>query len=147
VFDHVTIRVSDRDLSERFYETVLPLLGLTRTNDRRYVEWADFSIARASDDKPVTRRLHVGFTAPSRQHVDELWRAGTAAGHRDDGAPGLRPQYNEDYYSAFLLDPDGNSIEAVHHGCVERRGSIDHLWMRVADVAASRRFYETRPRP
>jgi catechol 2,3-dioxygenase-like lactoylglutathione lyase family enzyme len=143
VFDHVTIRVSDLDVSERFFETVLPLLGLARTDDERYVEWADFSIAQASDDEPVTRRLHIGFTAPSREHVDEFWRAGTGAGYRDDGAPGLRPQYDESYYGGFLLDPDGNSIEAVHHGRVERRGSIDHLWMRVADVAASRRFYET----
>jgi catechol 2,3-dioxygenase-like lactoylglutathione lyase family enzyme len=144
VFDHVTIRVSDRDVSERFYDTVLPLLGLGRTHaGRRYSEWADFSIEQASDDKPVTRRLHVGFAARSREEVDEFWRAGTAAGHRDEGAPGLRPQYDEDYYGAFLLDPDGNSIEAVHHGDVAKRGCIDHLWMRVADVAAARRFYET----
>jgi catechol 2,3-dioxygenase-like lactoylglutathione lyase family enzyme len=143
VFDHVTIRVSDRDASERFYDTVLSTIGLARTQDRRYLEWDDFSIAQASDDKPVTRRLHVGFTARSRAHVDAFWRVGTAAGYRDDGAPGLRPQYDQDYYGAFLLDPDGNSIEAVHHGDVASRGCIDHLWMRVADVAASRRFYET----
>jgi catechol 2,3-dioxygenase-like lactoylglutathione lyase family enzyme len=143
VFDHVTIRVSDQDVSERFYETVLPLLGLARTGDRRYVEWGDFSIAEAADERAVTRRLHIGFTARSRELVDEFWRVGTAAGYRDDGAPGLRPQYDEDYYGAFLLDPDGNSIEAVHHGDVASRGCIDHLWMRVADLAASRRFYET----
>jgi catechol 2,3-dioxygenase-like lactoylglutathione lyase family enzyme len=66
---------------------------------------------------------------------------GTAAGYRDDGAPGPRPQYSEDYYGAFLLDPDGNSAEAVHHG--SPRDGVDHLWIRVADVAAARRFYET----
>ena len=53
---------------------------------------------------------------PSRAHVDEFWRAGTEAGYRDDGAPGPRPQYSPDYYGGFLLDPDGNSAEAVHHG-------------------------------
>jgi catechol 2,3-dioxygenase-like lactoylglutathione lyase family enzyme len=140
----VTIRASDRAASERFYETVLPLVGLGRTHsDEHYAEWADFSLAQASDDKPVTRRLHIGFTAPSRERVDEFWRAGTAAGYRDDGPPGPRPQYSEDYYGAFLLDPDGLSAEAVHHGDVHNRGCIDHLWLRVSDVAASRRFYET----
>ncbi len=90
----------------------------------------------------MTRRLHIGFFAPSREHVDEFWRVGTAAGYPDDGAPGPRPQYSESYYGAFLLDPDGNSAEAVHHDIRGRHG-IDHLWIRVADVAASKRFYET----
>ena len=91
----------------------------------------------------MTRRLHIGFAAPSREHVDAFWRAGTDAGYRDDGAPGPRPQYREDYYGAFLLDPDGNSAEAVHHGACRAGGVIDHLWIRVADVAASSAFYET----
>ena len=91
----------------------------------------------------MTRRLHVGFAAPSREHVDEFWRVGTAAGFRDYGAPGPRPQYSDTYYGAFLLDPDGNSIEAVPHDAVHTRGRIDHVWMRVADVAATKRFYET----
>jgi catechol 2,3-dioxygenase-like lactoylglutathione lyase family enzyme len=144
VFDHVTIRASDRAVSERFYETVLPVIGLERTHsDEHYAEWVDFSLAQGTDDKPVTRRLHIGFTARSREHVDEFWRAGTTAGFRDDGAPGPRPQYSQSYYGAFLLDPDGNSAEAVHHDAVHTRGCIDHLWMRVADVAASKRFYET----
>ena len=143
MFDHVTIRVSDRAVSERFYETVLPTIGVERNHsDEHYAEWVDFSL-KASEDKSVTRRLHIGFTAPSREHVDEFWRAGTAAGFRDDGAPGPRPEYSESYYGAFLLDPDGNSTEAVHHDSVHTRGCIDHLWMRVVDVAASKRFYET----
>src|SRR4029453_16252377 len=70
-------------------------------------------------------------------------RAGIDAGYTDDGAPGPRPQYLEDYYGAFLLDPDGNSAEAVHHGDLAPEGCIDHLWVRVADVAAAKRFYET----
>ena len=144
MFDHVTIRVSDRALSERFYETVLPVIGLARTHsDEHYAEWVDFSLGQATEDKPVTRRLHIGFTAPSRRHVDDFWRAGTDAGLRDDGAPGPRPQYSDSYYGAFLLDPDGNSVEAVHHDAVHPRGCIDHLWMRVADVAAAKGFYET----
>ena len=142
VIDHVTIGVSDRGASERFYETVLATIGVDKTyTGEDFAEWNDFSLAGATSDRPLTRRLHVGFFAPSRARVDEFWRVGTEAGYRDDGAPGPRPEYSPDYYGAFLLDPDGNSAEAVHHGG-ERRG-VDHLWMRVADVAASKRFYET----
>jgi catechol 2,3-dioxygenase-like lactoylglutathione lyase family enzyme len=90
-----------------------------------------------------TRRLHVGFVAPSRGQVDDFWRAGTDAGYTDGGQPGLRTQYRDDYYGAFLLDPDGNSAEAVHDGALRRGGIIDHLWIRVADVGAAKRFYET----
>jgi catechol 2,3-dioxygenase-like lactoylglutathione lyase family enzyme len=144
VFDHVTIRVSDRAASEAFYTTVL--LGLsfeTMYSDARFAEWDDFSLTAADDENPATRRLHVGFGAPSREHVDRFWQAGAEAGYRDDGPPGPRPAYREDYYGAFLLDPDGNSAEAVHHGDVRPPGHIDHLWIRVADRLASQRFYET----
>ena len=144
MFDHVTIRVADRHASESFYETVLQTLGIPQTASVDWLaEWDDFSLAPANEDKPVTRRLHVAFAAPSRTHVDEFWRTGTAAGYRDDGAPGERPQYSADYYGGFLLDPDGNSVEAVHHGWMRAPGKIDHLWIRVADVAAAKRFYET----
>jgi catechol 2,3-dioxygenase-like lactoylglutathione lyase family enzyme len=144
VFDHVTIRASDRAASERFYATVLAPLGIARTHrDEHFAEWDDFSLAPASAGQPITRRLHVAWLAASRGRVDEFWRVGTAAGYRDDGPPGERPQYAPDYYGAFLLDPDGNSAEAVHHGEPHTAGHIDHLWIRVADVAAAKRFYET----
>ncbi len=144
MFDHVTIRVSDRAVSERFYEAVLATLGLVQTHaGKHFAEWDDFSLAQADAEHGITRRLHIGFAAPSRAHVDAFWRAGTDAGYRDDGAPGLRPEYSDDYYGAFLLDPDGNSAEAVHHGSARAGGVIDHLWIRVADLEASTRFYET----
>jgi catechol 2,3-dioxygenase-like lactoylglutathione lyase family enzyme len=143
MFDHVTIRVSERGASERFYETVLRTLGIEQTSaGQDFTEWDDFSLSQADDEDPVTRRLHVAFVAASREDVDEFWRVGTEAGYHEDGAPGPRPQYREDYSGAYLLDPDGNSVEAVHHGAV-RGGGIDHLWIRVADVAAAKRFYET----
>jgi catechol 2,3-dioxygenase-like lactoylglutathione lyase family enzyme len=143
VFDHVTIRVSDRAASVKFYETVLLMLEIEQSHsDEYFAEWDDFSLSEATAETRVTRRLHIGFVAPSRGHVDEFWRAGTDAGYRDDGAPSPRPQYGDDYYGAFLLDPDGNSAEAVHHGSLRQGGVIDHLWIRVADVAASKRFYE-----
>jgi catechol 2,3-dioxygenase-like lactoylglutathione lyase family enzyme len=143
VFDHVTIRVADRAASERFYDTVLPVLGIEKTtSDERFPEWGAFSIAQAGAAPGPTKRLHVAFAAPSRAEVDEFWRAGIAAGYPDDGAAGPRPEYGPDYDGAFLLDPDGNSAEAVRHGTTDSGATIDHLWIRVADVAASKRFCE-----
>ncbi len=143
MFDHVTIRVSDRAESERFYELVLATLGIEQTySGEQGAEWDDFSLSPTEEGKSVTRRLHLGFVAPSHAEVDEFWRVGTEAGFRDDGAPGPRPEYGTDYYGGFLLDPDGNSAEAVHHGNLRTGGVIDHVWMRVADVAESKRFYE-----
>jgi catechol 2,3-dioxygenase-like lactoylglutathione lyase family enzyme len=145
VFDHVTIRVSNLETSRRFYEPALATLGFVEpTSDGHYYEWHDFSISQASDERPLTRDLHVAFVAQSREAVDEWWQAMTGAGHPDDGAPGPRPQYSEDYYGGFVLDPDGNSVEAVHGGW-PRGGEnrIDHLWIRVRDLEAQRRFWET----
>jgi catechol 2,3-dioxygenase-like lactoylglutathione lyase family enzyme len=145
-FDHVTIRVGDRAVSEQFYDTVLTPLGIDRTYQTPTVtEWGVFQFLLTACDEahPPTQRLHVAFAAPSRAQVDDFWREGTEAGYADDGRPGPRPQYRDDYYGAFLLDPDGNSVEAVHHGGLPRDGIIDHLWIRVADLEAARRFYET----
>ena len=132
MFDHVTIRVADPAASRRFYETTLGAAGIER--------WPDF---RLEAGESPTRRLHIGFSVPSREHVHAFWDAGVAAGYTDDGAPGLRPEYTGDYYGGFLLDPDGNSAEAVHHRGVRRAGIVDHVWMRVADLAASRGFYDS----
>jgi catechol 2,3-dioxygenase-like lactoylglutathione lyase family enzyme len=143
VFDHVTVRVSDRRASERFYDTVLGAVGIERTATSELgPEWNDFSLTAASAEIPPTRGLHVGFGARSTGDVDTFWRAGVDAGFESDGEPGPRPIYGDDYYGGFLLDPDGNSVEAVHfEGSLT--GAIDHLWIRVADVEASKRFYET----
>jgi catechol 2,3-dioxygenase-like lactoylglutathione lyase family enzyme len=143
VFDHVTIHVSEIDASRPFYELAMSTLGFGEpSSDGHFFEWEDFSIAPARDDRPVTRNLHVGFVAGSREAVDEWWKTMTAAGHRDDGEPGPRPQYNPDYYGAFVLDPDGNSVEAVHLYPGRKRDRIDHLWIRVRDLEDSQRFYE-----
>jgi catechol 2,3-dioxygenase-like lactoylglutathione lyase family enzyme len=145
VFDHVTIRVSDRGASRRFYDTVLAPLGRAITNEAAdFEEWNDFGIAAASAEHPVTEHLHVAFVARSRDEVDAFWSAGVEAGYRNDGDPGPRPVYHENYYGGFLLDPDGNSVEATYHG--EPRGGedwIDHLWIRAGDLEAARRFWST----
>jgi predicted lactoylglutathione lyase len=143
VFDHVTIRVARRAESERFYDVVLSTLGIEKTqSSEQFVEWGRFGLAEQSEEKPVTRNLHIGFAAGSREAVDAFWRAGIEAGFRDDGAPGERPQYSPTYYGGFLRDPDGNSAEAVHHVAVENREQIDHLWLRVVDLDGSKMFYD-----
>jgi len=123
VFDHVGIAVSDLAASERFYRTVLSVLGVEPSHaDAELVEWEDWAIGPTDREHPVTRGLHVGFPAPSREAVDAFWQAGIDAGYRDDGAPGPRTVYGPDYYGGFL---------------------VDHLWIRVRDPAASKRFYTT----
>jgi catechol 2,3-dioxygenase-like lactoylglutathione lyase family enzyme len=145
VIDHVTIRVSDLTAGLRCYGRSFELLGLDGpSSGAGFHEWGDFSIAQASPAAPATRRLHVGFGARSREQVDAWWRGMTAAGHRSDGEPGPRPQYGPAYYGAFVLDDDGNSVEAVHDPPPRTGpGGIDHLWLRVRSLEESRRFSET----
>ena len=143
VFDHVGNAVSDLAASERFYRTVLSVEPSHA--DDALVEWEDWDIGSTDAQHPLTRGLHVGFRASDPAQVDAFWRTGIEAGYRDDGEPGPRAQYGPTYYGGFLLDPDGNSVEAVH---LEREnavpdGSVDHLWIRVRDPQASRRFYAT----
>jgi catechol 2,3-dioxygenase-like lactoylglutathione lyase family enzyme len=146
VFDHVGIAVGDLDASVRFYRTVLGALGAEPVRgDEELVEWEDWDVVRSDAEHPVTHGLHVGFRAPDRAGVEAFWRAGVDAGYTSDGEPGPRPVYGPDYYGGFLLDPDGNSVEAVHF---ERQravpdGGIDHLWLRVRDLGEARSFYET----
>jgi catechol 2,3-dioxygenase-like lactoylglutathione lyase family enzyme len=145
VFDHVTLRVSDIDAARDFYEVALSTLEFGPPYaGGHFFEWNDLSISTAREDRPLTRRVHIGLAAPSRDHVDSFWQTLTERGYRDDGPPGEREHYRPGYYGGFVLDPDGNSIEAVHKDNVRRDGwCIDHVWLRVRDAAASKRFYET----
>ena len=146
MFDHVVAAVSDFAASARFYRTVLTVLGVEPSHaGAGVVEWEDWIVGPADREHPVTRGLHVGFRARDRAQVDAFWQAGVDAGYRDDGAPGPRTQYGPAYYGGFLLDPDGNSVEAVHGNreVAVPVGRVDHLWIRVRDLQASRRFYTT----
>ena len=143
MLDHVGVRATDLSRSEQFYSTVLGALGLEPARSEEYVWWDEFIIGGVDDQHPVaTEHLHVGFVAWSREDVDRFHQAGLDAGFASDGAPGERPQYMPDYYGAFLLDPDGNSIEAVHHGQVRRGGVIDHMWIGVRDLGRAAAFYK-----
>ncbi len=144
--DHVTIRVSDLAEAIMFYDHVFNLLGFTGQcyEAEPFFEWGDFSLAQADRERPPTTMLHIAFTADSQELVERWWLGLIDAGYRSDGEPGLRPQYRPDYYGAFILDLHGNSVEAVTHARAREQelGSIDHLWIRVHDLARTKRFYE-----
>lgn len=116
VVDHVSLAVSDARESIRFYKTVLAPLGIPPIWERENgAQLANLVVKQA--DVPGGP-IHVAFVAASRQEVDAFHRAGVEAGYRDNGPPGVREHYSSEeggrYYAAFLLDPDGNNIEAVH---------------------------------
>lgn len=115
--DHVAFDVSDIEASRRFYAAVLAAWGAREVSAGEAFGYGprgseDLWIARGQPGRP----LHIAFSAPSRATVDGFHAAGLAAGGTDNGPPGLRPQYHSEYYAAYLLDPDGNNVEAVHHG-------------------------------
>lgn len=121
VIDHLTIGVSDLDRSRAFYRAALAPLGFVELGPwREGVCESSFGTDEADDfavslEYPVNGGGHVAFAAETREQVEEFYRAALAAGGRDNGAPGLRPEYSDGYYGAFVLDPDGYNIEAVHH--------------------------------
>jgi catechol 2,3-dioxygenase-like lactoylglutathione lyase family enzyme len=127
MLDHVSITVSDLAAAERFYDAVMAALGVPKVGrDERWLGYGQRCSAANPDRSYLSIRLgrrpepaagrHWCFKAPSRDAVDAFWRAGLDNGGRDDGPPGLRPHYHADYYAAFLVDPDGNRVEAVWHG-------------------------------
>lgn len=117
MIDHINIGVSDLERSRAFYEAAFAPLGIA------YVMHNIAGVGFGRDGRPafwISDRgaggpVHVAVTSPDRAAVEAFHRAALAAGGRDNGPPGLRPQYHPSYYGAFVLDPDGNNIEAVSH--------------------------------
>ena len=112
MYDHVGLKVQDLKASSKFYAAALGALG-------HVAEGAGFGPSGApalwlSEGKATP--VHVAFRAASQAEVDRFHAAGLKAGGRDNGAPGLRKDYGPKYYAAFLLDPDGNNVEAVFNG-------------------------------
>jgi catechol 2,3-dioxygenase-like lactoylglutathione lyase family enzyme len=121
--DHVQLVVRDLEVSRRFYEAILDVLGVPVSGSGDGFFWADELVVSAVDSEAsqgaMTGRCHLAFQAKDQAMVDDFHQAGLASGGKDNGAPGLRP-YHPGYYAAFLLDPDGNNIEAVYHGEAKR---------------------------
>jgi catechol 2,3-dioxygenase-like lactoylglutathione lyase family enzyme len=116
VLDHVVIGVADIDRSRAFYEAALAPLGISVVLDRPgYIGFGDRRPFFFLADRDVTARAHVAFAATDRARCDLFHEAAIAAGGTDNGTPGPRPKYHEHYYGAFVLDPDGNNVEAVCH--------------------------------
>ena len=119
LIDHLQLVVRDLPASRRFYGAVFEVLGIPMAGEGEDLFWADeLFVSTAGSDAAqgqLTGRHHLAFQARDRATVDAFHRAALAAGGRDNGAPGERP-YHPGYYGAFVLDPDGNNIEVVHHG-------------------------------
>jgi catechol 2,3-dioxygenase-like lactoylglutathione lyase family enzyme len=116
--DHVTLRARYLPSSRRFYEAALAPLGFGLEFEHEgLVAFGSGERGRLiihASERPITG-FHVAFSAPSREAVNRFHAAALEAGGRDNGAPGLRPEYHEGYYGAYVFDPDGNNVEAVHH--------------------------------
>lgn len=123
LIDHVQLVVRDLAASRRFYEAVFEMLGIPIGGTADDYFWADELFVSSADSEAaqgkLTGRHHLAFQAKDNAMVDAFHAAGLAAGGTDNGPPGERP-YHPGYYAAFLLDPDGNNIEAVFHGPHER---------------------------
>jgi catechol 2,3-dioxygenase-like lactoylglutathione lyase family enzyme len=117
LIDHVHLVVRDLEASRKFYEAVLGVIGVDVVSVGDDFFWADELFVGTGE--PNTGRIHLAFQAVDHDMVHRFHAAGLKAGGRDNGAPGER-KYHPGYYAAFLLDPDGNNIEAVHHGPAKR---------------------------
>ncbi len=124
MIDHLGVLVSDYERSKAFYLQALAPTGHSQLTELRTSPTghlsagfchADGSDLWISQGEAVNPPIHIAFRVPSRAAVDAFYKAAIAAGGRDNGAPGLRPQYHANYYGAFVLDPDGHNIEAVCH--------------------------------
>ena len=126
LFDHLQLVVSDLDASRRFYEAVLGALDIPIGGSTETYFWADELFVSSVDSEAAVGRLtgrhHFALQAAGRDKVEAFHSAGLVAGGRDNGAPGQR-SYHPGYYAAFLLDPDGNNVEAVYHGEADRSAS------------------------
>jgi catechol 2,3-dioxygenase-like lactoylglutathione lyase family enzyme len=123
LIDHIQLVVRDLEASCRFYEAIFKVLDVPISKTEHGFFWADEFVVSSADSPAAvgktTGRCHVAFQAKDSAAVDAVYKAALANGGKDNGAPGMRP-YHPGYYAAFVLDPDGNNIEAVYHGEAKR---------------------------
>lgn len=120
MLSHVSLGTNDAARAAAFYDPVLAVLGVRKLHERDGsldygTSMMFFSLEKPADGKPATvgNGVHIAFAAETRAMVDEFYQVALANGGSDAGAPGLRPEYDANYYGAFVRDPDGNKIEAV----------------------------------
>jgi len=130
LIDHVQLVVRDLSAAQKFYTAIADVLNIPIGGSGDGFFWIDELVVSATDSEAalgeLTGRQHLVFQAQDRAMVDAVYRAALANGGRDNGAPGLRP-YHPNYYAAFMLDPDGNNIEAVYHGEARRSAPSVHI--------------------
>jgi catechol 2,3-dioxygenase-like lactoylglutathione lyase family enzyme len=130
LIDHVQLVVRDLEASHRFYAAVLAVLQVPIGGRHEGFFWADELFVSGAEGAAaqgrLTGRVHLAFQARDRAMVEAFHRAALANGGTDNGAPGER-DYHDGYYAAFVLDPDGNSIEAVYHGPAKRSAASVHV--------------------
>lgn len=123
LIDHIQLVVADLPASRTFYTALFDVLGLPLSGEGEDYFWVDELFVSTADSEAaagkLTGRHHLAFQAKSRAMVEAFHKAGLDAGGKDNGAPGER-SYHPGYYGAFLIDPDGNNIEAVYHGEAEQ---------------------------
>ena len=123
LIDHIQLVVKDLETSRRFYTAVLDVLGIPIGGVGKGFFWADELVVSSADSEAalgkLTGRVHLAFQVADRATVEAFHHVGLSSGGTDNGAPGQR-SYHPGYYAAFLLDPDGNNIEAVFHGPARR---------------------------
>lgn len=128
--DHIQLVVRDLAAARTFYEAVLGVLAIPVSGAGDGFFWADELVVSTADSeaaqRALTGRVHLAFQAQSPGVVDAFHRAALAHGGSDNGAPGKRA-YHPGYYAAFVLDPDGNNIEAVYHGAAQRSAPSVHI--------------------
>jgi catechol 2,3-dioxygenase-like lactoylglutathione lyase family enzyme len=118
MFDHVVFGVSDYAVSKAFFLKALEPFGIAGAHEGPLgieISATDNSSLCMFQTEEKPAHLHLAFAAESRQQVEAFYHAALEAGGRDNGAPGLRPQYHANYYAAFVIGPDGHNIEAVCH--------------------------------
>ncbi|WP_439631401.1 VOC family protein [Shinella sp.] len=127
LIDHIQLVVRDLSASRRFYEAIFDALKIPIGGVGEDFFWVDEFVVSSIDSEAaagkLTGRHHVAFQASDNAMVEAFHQAGLGAGGKDNGAPGLRP-YHPGYYAAFLIDPDGNNIEAVYHGEAQRSAPL-----------------------
>ncbi len=130
LIDHVQLVVRDLPASQKFYAAIFDVLKVPMGGTGNGYFWADELFVSTPESEgaqaKLTGRNHLAFQAQSRAQVDQFYKAALAHGGKDNGSPGER-SYHPGYYAAFVLDPDGNNIEAVHHGPGKRSAPSVHI--------------------